>query len=69
MQIPGEETVQRRLATKRTGEVLIEMGVLNQTQLEEAIAEQRISHLRIGDIALAKGWLTKDDLMLFPCSC
>jgi len=63
MQIPGEETVQRRLATKRTGEVLIEMGVLNQTQLEEAIAEQRISHLRIGDIALAKGWLTKDDLM------
>ena len=63
MQIPGEETAQRKLTAKRTGEVLIEMGVLTQEQLDEAISEQRISHLRIGDIALAKGWLTKDDLM------
>ncbi len=39
------------------------MGVLTQAQIEEAIAEQRISPLPIGDIALAKSWLTKDDLM------
>ena len=63
MQIPEGETTQRKLVAKRTGEVLIEMGVLTQEQLDEVIAEQRISHLRLGDIALAKGWLTKDDLM------
>ena len=63
MQIPEGETTQRKFVAKRTGEVLIEMGVLTQEQLDEVIAEQRISHLRLGDIALAKGWLTKDDLM------
>ncbi len=61
--MPEGETTQRKLVAKRTGEVLIEMGVLTQEQLDEVIAEQRISHLRLGDIALAKGWLTKDDLM------
>ena len=39
------------------------MGVLTQDQLEQALAEQRISHRRVGEIALAKGWVSKNDLL------
>ncbi len=39
------------------------MGVLTQAQIDEAIAEQGISHMLIGQIALGKGWLTEADLM------
>ena len=54
---------QRKLSGKRTGEVLVEMGVLTLEQVEEAVAEQRTSRKRIGDIALSKGWCTKQKLM------
>lgn len=63
MQAAREENPQRRLVGKRTGDVLVEMGVLTQEQVDEVLAEQRLSHLRTGDIALAKGWVTKRDLM------
>ncbi len=54
---------QRKLSGKRTGEVLVEMGILTLEQVEEAVAEQRTSRKRIGDIALSKGWCTKQKLM------
>ncbi|MBN1320145.1 MAG: Flp pilus assembly complex ATPase component TadA [Thermoleophilia bacterium] len=57
------ENLQRKLSGKRTGEVLVEMGVLTQEQVDMAIAEQRETHERIGDIALSKGWVTKAKLM------
>ncbi len=63
MQVPKEETLQHSLWGKRTGEILIEMGVLTQDQLEQALAEQRITHMRVGEIALAKGWVGKHDLL------
>src|SRR5664279_3396640 len=63
MQVPKEETLQHSLWGKRTGEILIEMGVLTQDQLEQALAEQRVSHMRVGEIALAKGWVGKHDLL------
>jgi type IV pilus assembly protein PilB len=63
MQVPKEETLQHSLWGKRTGEILIEMGVLTQDQLEQALAEQRVSHVRVGEIALAKGWVSKNDLL------
>jgi type IV pilus assembly protein PilB len=63
MQVPKEETLQHSLWGKRTGEILIEMGVLTQEQLEQALAEQRTSHVRVGEIALAKGWVSKNDLL------
>jgi len=63
MQAARKENLQRRLVGRSTGEVLLDMGVLSVEQLEQATAEQRISHLRVGDIALAKGWVTKGDLM------
>jgi type IV pilus assembly protein PilB len=63
MPVAKEETLQRKLSGKRTGEVLVDMGVLTVQQVDQAIAEQRVSHKRIGDIALEKGWVTKATLM------
>ncbi len=63
MQTTKEESAQRRLVGRPTGEVLIEMGLLTQEQVDQAAAEQQVSHLRIGEIALSKGWVTKGNLM------
>jgi len=60
---PPQNLQQRKLSGKRTGEVLVEMGILTQEQVEEAVVEQRTSRKRIGDIALSKGWCTKQKLM------
>ncbi len=62
MQLPSEELPQRRPGKKRTGEILVEMGLLTPQQLEEALDEQRSSHLRIGEIFVAKGWITHVEL-------
>jgi type IV pilus assembly protein PilB len=63
MQAATEDSLQRKMAGKRIGDVLVEMGVLTQEQIDEVLVEQRVSHQRIGDIALAKGWVTKRNLM------
>lgn len=63
MQAANGNDFQRRLSEKRIGEVLVEMGVLTQEQVDQALAEQRETHQRIGDIALSKGWVTKTNLM------
>jgi type IV pilus assembly protein PilB len=63
MQAATEDSLKRKLAGKRIGDVLLEMGVLTQAQIDEVLVEQRVSHQRIGDIALAKGWVTKRNLM------
>jgi type IV pilus assembly protein PilB len=39
------------------------MGVLTPEQVEQAIAEQRLTHQRIGDIVVGKGWVKKHELM------
>jgi len=62
MQLPSEEIPQRRPGKKRTGEILVEMGLLTPQQLEEALEEQKRSHLRIGEIFVAKGWVTNVEL-------
>ncbi|MHB8868446.1 MAG: GspE/PulE family protein [Thermoleophilia bacterium] len=62
MQLPSEEIPQRRPGKKRTGEILVEMGLLTPQQLEEALEEQKSSHLRIGEIFVAKGWVTNVEL-------
>jgi type IV pilus assembly protein PilB len=62
MQVRKEETLPHNLWGKRTGEILIEMGLLTPDQLEQVLAEQRVSHKRVGEIALSKGWVGKQDL-------
>jgi type IV pilus assembly protein PilB len=78
MQVPKEETfqpkdegdevvaaqaVQPSLWGKRTGQMLIDKGLLTQEQLEEALVEQRVSRERVGEIVLAKGWVKKEALL------
>jgi type IV pilus assembly protein PilB len=63
MQTAKEENVERRLVGRPTGQVLVDMGLLTQEQVVQAATEQQVSHQRIGEIALAKGWITKADLM------
>ncbi len=63
MQVANKDNVQRRLVGRPTGEVLVDMGLLTQEQVDQAAAEQQVSHQRIGEIALSKGWVSKGDLM------
>ncbi len=62
MQLPSEEIPLRKPGKKRTGEILVEMGLLTPQQLEEALEEQKTSHLRIGEVLVAKGWITHTEL-------
>jgi type IV pilus assembly protein PilB len=63
MQTIREENLQRRLVGRPTGEVLVDMGLLTQEQVEQAAAEQQVTHQRIGEIVVSKGWVTKANLM------
>ena len=63
MQAAKQDSAPRRLTGKPTGEVLVDMGLLTQEQVDLATAEQQQSHQRIGEIALAKGWVSKGNLM------
>ena len=58
MQLPYEDIPHRRPTRKRTGEILIDMGLITPEQLEEALLEQKTSHLRIGEILMGRGWIT-----------
>lgn len=60
---PRLEIIENRLWGKQTGEILVEMGALTHEQVQEALAEQKVSQKRIGEIALAKGWVKKSDLL------
>ena len=60
---PRLEIIENRLWGKQTGEILVEMGALTHEQVKEALAEQKVSQKRIGEIALAKGWVKKSDLL------
>jgi type IV pilus assembly protein PilB len=62
MQLPSEEIPARRPGKKRTGELLVEMGVLTAEQLETALDEQKTSHMRIGEILLTRGLITNTQL-------
>jgi len=63
MQAAREENPEQKLVGKRVGEVFVEMGLLTQEQIDQILAEKHVSHLRVGDIAVARGWVTKNDLM------
>ncbi|MCS7031638.1 MAG: hypothetical protein NZL92_08925 [Gloeomargarita sp. SKYG116] len=43
--------------TKPIGEYLVDAGLLEQSQVEEALAEQRVTGRRFGDIVVSRGWL------------
>ena len=47
---------------KKIGEILVENGLITESQLNEALAEQRKSGNRLGDIVVKKGWVSSAEI-------
>ena len=47
---------------KKIGEILVENGLITETQLAEALAEQRTSGNRLGEIVVKKGWVSREEI-------
>jgi type IV pilus assembly protein PilB len=47
---------------KKIGEILVEKGLLTETQLVEALAEQRGTGSRLGEILIKKNWVTREEI-------
>jgi len=62
MQVNSEEIQTRKPVKQRTGEILMEMGLITPQQLEEGLDEQKRTHLRIGEILLQRGWIKGAEL-------
>ncbi|NLE75000.1 MAG: Flp pilus assembly complex ATPase component TadA, partial [Actinobacteria bacterium] len=62
MQLPSEDLPLRRPSEKRTGEILVEMGLVTPQQLAEALEEQKNTHSRIGEILVAHGCIKTHEL-------
>ena len=51
------------LKTKKLGEILVDAGLLNHTQLETALAEGKKRNLRLGSALTALGILSEDNIL------
>jgi type IV pilus assembly protein PilB len=47
----------------RIGDILLEMGLVTQEQLDEAMHDRGDSYMRLGEVLVAKGWLSEDGLL------
>ena len=47
---------------KKLGEILLESGLVTATQLQAALAEQKVTGEKIGEILIKKGWITHEEL-------
>ena len=54
----------KRIITKRLGEVLLERGVINRAQLEQALAYQKEHGSLIGQILIQLGLITEEEVAL-----
>ena len=51
--------------TVRLGQLVIQSGLLNEEQLEIALAEHMSSGKRLGEVLIDRGWLTAEQLGAF----
>lgn len=51
------------MAKKKIGDLLVDKGLINIAQLEEALREQSLSGKRVGEILVEKGHISEDDLI------
>ncbi|SHG66410.1 type II secretion system protein E (GspE) [Thermosyntropha lipolytica DSM 11003] len=49
--------------TKKMGEMLVDMGLITQEQLAEALEEQKVTGERLGKILIDKGFITENQLL------
>lgn len=54
----------KRIITKRIGEVLLERGVINHKQLEQALAHQKSHGGLMGQILIELGFVTEEEIAL-----
>jgi len=47
---------------KRIGKILIEQGLLTQSQLNEALEEQRLTGQKLGEVLVNKGWVSRGEI-------
>ncbi len=52
----------RRINTKQLGELLLDRGILNQSQLDQALSIQRDKGGLIGEILVELGFVKEDDI-------
>ena len=57
------ETPRPAGSSPRLGDILVNRGVVNEAQVEEAIALQKSSSLRMGQIIIDKGWASEMDVL------
>ena len=50
------------ISHKKIGEILVENGLINETQLTEALGEQRVTGNKLGEILVKKGWVTREEI-------
>lgn len=51
------------MAKKKIGDLLVDKGLINIAQLEEALREQSLSGKRVGEILVEKGYISEDNLI------
>lgn len=54
----------KRIITKRIGEVLLERGVIDQKELEKALAHQKVNGGLMGQILISLGMVTEEEIAL-----
>lgn len=54
----------RRMITKRIGEILLERGLINQKQLEQALARQQAQGGLVGQLLIELGFVTEEEVAL-----
>ena len=54
----------RRLITKRIGEVLLERGLINRKQLEQALAQQKAHGGLTGQVLIQLGFVNEEEVAL-----
>lgn len=50
-------------AKKRLGDILVESDVITQSQLDEALSDQKISGRKLGEILISKGYVTRKKII------
>ncbi|MFA5010233.1 MAG: PH domain-containing protein [Patescibacteria group bacterium] len=62
-QSPAQGGIKFISPTQRLGEILIQQGNITESDLEQALQDQRISGRRLGQILVAQGRISREDLV------
>jgi type IV pilus assembly protein PilB len=51
------------MARVKLGDLLVNMGMLSEEQLEDALSEQRETSVRLGEVLISKGYITSEQMI------